>query len=164
MSEPVRLPSSTLAIPTQEAGRSELPSLPAPDLQLKVELDDRCFLFPAAKNLTHVHFLAYEAEKLRIDMVFPYNTNQTATEFLELDAKSVPELTRKLVEAVYRAGSFLLINDGVTITFTTFPNGYALQVGDFESKRELFISTNCIWRFCGAFCRAVDGMTVRQSH
>jgi hypothetical protein len=139
-------------------------SLREPDALIKVDLDERCFLFPTAKGVSAINFLIYRDEKLRLELAFPYNISQTPVEFLELKPTDVPEFTRKMVDAVYRTTSFLFIADRRNIAFATHANGYTWQVGDFTSQRELFVSLNCIWRLCGAFGRASDILATPQAH
>jgi hypothetical protein len=135
-----------------------------PDAVIKVELDERCFLFPAAKGVTHMHLLVYRNEKLRIELTYPYNISQTPVEFIELKPAAVPEFTRKLVDAVYRTTSFLYISDKQNIAFATHVNGYTLQVGDYGRQREVFLSLTCIWRLSNAFCRASDFLATPAAH
>jgi hypothetical protein len=142
----------------------DLPNLREPDAQIKVELDERCFLFPTAKGVSHIQFLVYRNQKLRLELVFPYNVSQTPIEFLEFKPAAVPEFTRKLVDAVYRTTSFLYISDRQNVAFATHVNGYTLQVGDFASQRELFLSLTSIWRLSNAFCRASDFLATPAAH
>jgi hypothetical protein len=142
----------------------DLPNLREPDAQIKVELDERCFLFPTAKGVTHIQFLVYRNQKLRLELVFPYNVSQTPIEFLEFKPAAVPEFTRKLVDAVYRTTSFLYISDRQNVAFATHVNGYTLQVGDIASQRELFLSLASIWRLSNAFCRASDFLATPAAH
>ncbi len=153
--------SHSVVIATEASG---LPGLRPPEAQIRVDLDDRCFLFPAAKNVSHMQLLIYRGKKLRLEVAFPYNASQSASEFLELGADAVPDFARKMVEAVYRAGSFLTIVDGLNISMCTHANGYNLQVGDFSTQRDLFVSPACIWRLCGAICRAGDFLAVKEAH
>jgi hypothetical protein len=136
----------------------------AADVVIKVDLDDRCFLFPTAKNIAHLQFLIHRGERLRLELGFAYNVSQSPIELIEMAPYAVADFSRKLVDAVYRATSVLFIADGQTITVVTLANGYNLQIGDFASQRDLFISTGCIWRVCGAFCRASDFLTSPKSH
>jgi hypothetical protein len=139
-------------------------SLREPDAMFKVELDERSFLFPTAKIVTGMQFMVYRGDKLRLDLTFPFNVSQTPVEFLELKPAAVPEFTKKIVDAVYRTSSFLYISDRQNLAFSTHANGFVLQVGDFASHRELFISLACVWRICGGFCRASDLLATPAAH
>jgi hypothetical protein len=136
----------------------------APDVLIKIDLDDRCFLFPSAKNVSHLQVLVYRGEKVRLEAVYPYNVSQTPAELIELKPQAVAEFSRKLVDTVYRAGSVLYIAGNQNIAVATLANGYSLQVGDSVHQRDLFISTSCIWRLCGALCRASDLLATPQAH
>jgi hypothetical protein len=151
-----------MSIETPSANK--LPNFRDPDALLKVELDERCFLFPSAKVVTQMQFLVYRNDRLRLDLTYPYNLSQTPVEFLEMKAAVVPEFTRKLVDAVYRTTSFLYIAERRNIAFATHVNGYTFQVGDYNGQQELFLSLACIWRLTGAFCRASDFLATPAAH
>jgi hypothetical protein len=143
---------------------TEMANLREPDAMFKVELDERSFLFPTAKIVTGLQFMVYRGDKLRLDLTFPFNVSRTPVEFLELKPSAVPEFTKKIVDAVYRTSSFLYISDRQNLAFSTHANGFVLQVGDFASHRELFISLACVWRICGGFCRASDYLATPEAH
>jgi hypothetical protein len=114
--------------------------------------------------VTGAQLLIHRGDRLQLDLVFPFNASQTPVEFLTLKPPAVPEFTRKLVDAVYRTTSFLYIAEGMNVAVATHVNGYSVQVSDYASQRELFVHTSCIWRLCGALCRASDFLAVREAH
>jgi hypothetical protein len=74
--------------------------LRSPDALIKVDLDERCFLFPTAKNVSHLQFMVYRGDKLRLELAYPYNVSQTPTELLEFSPAAVAEFSRKLGQLV----------------------------------------------------------------
>lgn len=128
----------------------------APDAIIKVDLDDRAFLFPSGKLVPQLHILAYKPHKLRFEAHYAFNESKASPELFELSAADARELSRRLVESVYRAQSCQVVSRDTSLGITVVANGYILQFGPLESTRELMLSTGCIWRVCGAIARAVD--------
>jgi hypothetical protein len=128
----------------------------APDAIIKVDLDDRAFLFPGGKLIPQLHILAYRPHKVRFEALYAFNENKTSPELFELSAADARELSRRLVESVYRAQSCQLVSRDASLGITVVPNGYIIQFGPLENTRELMLSTGCIWRVCGGIARAVD--------
>ena len=143
---------------------SAIPALRPPHARIKVDLDERCFAFPAAKALANLQLLVYRGDRIQIELGYAFNEAKDSTEFATLAPGCICELARKMVEAVYRASSFVLVAGDVNVNFVTHPNGYALQVGDFSSQNDLFISPACIWRVSNAICRAADFVAISNTH
>jgi len=131
----------------------------APDLkpkyEVKVDLDDRAFLFPSGKSLSQLSLLS-DGKTIFVEAAYLFNQSRTAPRFLVLSYDDAKELGQKLIEAVYHARPQLVITSGVKITITVAANGYHLQVGDMNRPTELLLSTGCIWRVCQGLLRIVD--------
>jgi len=127
-----------------------------PDAVLKIDLDERAFAFPQAKQVAQLHILAFRPHRIRIEATYAYNEARDSHDLLELSGEDAQELVRRLVESVYRAQSSQVISRTTTLSITVVTNGYLLQFGDHERMSELFLSTGCIWRVCGGLSRAVD--------
>jgi len=138
---------------------AELQSLPRPktkpDIIVKVDLDERAFLFPAGKMISQISF-ATEGRMVHIDAVFPFNEARTPPRLLTLSAEDADELARRLVDAVYQARTQLAMSDGMRIAINVIANGYHLQIGDMTEPTDLYLSTGCIWRVCQAILRVTD--------
>lgn len=146
-----KLPTQTMDVMTKEAVQKA-----APDIVIKVDLDDRAFLFPAAKPLAQLHLLVYRPYKVRFECAYPFNETRHTPELFELSAAETHELLRHLVDTVYRARSSQMVTRTTSLTINVVTNGYIIQFGDHEQPRELMLSTGCIWRVAGAIARAVD--------
>jgi len=157
---PVELKAAA-AFPREQA-REAAP--PAPDAVIKVDLDERAYLFPQGKQVLQVHVLAYRPHMIRFEATFAFNEARASHEVFELTAEDARELVRRLVEAVYRAQGAQVVSRTTTLSITVVANGYILQVGDHEHMRELFLSTGSIWRVCSAIARAVDFIAPIQSN
>jgi hypothetical protein len=126
-----------------------------PDLIVKVDLDERAFLFPAGKLISQISF-ATDGRVVHIDAVYPFNEARTPPRLLTLSAEDATELARRLVDAVYQARTQLAMSDGMRIAINVIANGYHLQIGDMTDPTDLYLSTGCIWRVCQGLLRITD--------
>jgi len=138
---------------------AELQPLPRlktkPDLIVKVDLDERAFLFPAGKMVSQIAF-ATDGRMVQLDAVYPFNEARTPPRLLSLSIDDATELARRLVDAVYQARTQLAMSDGMRIAINVIANGYHLQIGDMTDPTDLYLSTGCIWRVCQALLRVTD--------
>lgn len=132
------------------------PERTIPDAVIKVDLDDRAFLFPSGKLVAQLHLIVHKPHKIRFEAHYAFNQSRASPELFELSAEDARELSRKLVETVYRAQSCQIISRETNLGVTVVANGYILQFGPLENTKELMLSTTCIWRVCGSIARAVD--------
>ena len=123
--------------------------------EVKVDLDDRAFLFPAGKSLAQMVFLS-DGHRVYVEAAYHFNQSRTPPRLLALDLEDAKELGRRLVEAVHHARTQLVITASVRITINVVANGYHLQIGDMNNASELFLSTGCIWRVCQGLLRIID--------
>jgi hypothetical protein len=123
--------------------------------EVKVDLDDRAFLFPAGKSLAQLVYLS-DGHRIYIEAAYHFNQSRTAPRLLTLDLDDAKEFGRRLVEAVHHARTQLVITASVRITINVVANGYHLQIGDMNNAIELFLSTGCIWRVCQGLLRTID--------
>lgn len=131
----------------------------APDAVIKVDLDERAYVFPAGRHLLQLQFLVFRPHILRIEAVYSFNESKASPELLELSADDARALSRRLVESVYRAQSSQVVSRDTSLSLTVVANGYVLEFGPRENPTELMLSTGCIWRVCNALARAVDVMS-----
>ena len=134
-----------------------------PKFEVKVDLDDRSYLFPAGKPLAQLAFLS-DGNLIYIDAVFPFNQARTPPRLLTLDLEDARELGRGLVHAVHYAKTQLVITTGVRITINVVANGYHVQIGDMNAATEIFLSTGVIWRVCQGMLRIVDFIAPVEAH
>ena len=126
-----------------------------PKFEVKVDLDDRAFLFPAGKSISQLILLS-DGVSVQIEAAYLFNQSRTPPRLLTLDYEDARELGRRLVEAVHHARTQLVITAGVRITINVVANGYHLQIGDMNDATELFLSTGCSWRVCQGLLRVID--------
>lgn len=134
-----------------------------PEFVVKIDLDDRAFLFPAGKSVAQISFTT-EGRAIHLDAVYPFNETHTPPRLLTLDLDDARELGRRLVDAVYQARTQLAMSDGMRIAVNVIANGYHLQIGDMSDPTDLYLSTGCIWRVCQGLLRIVDHIAPVESN
>jgi len=134
-----------------------------PKHEVKIDLDERAFLFPAGKPVIQLILVA-EGRRIHFDASFPFNQSRTPPRIATLDLDDARDLAHKLVEVVHNAKSQLLVSEATHITINVVANGYRLQLGDMSKPTELFISTGSIWRVCHGLLLAVDLISPIESN
>ena len=126
-----------------------------PKFEVKIDLDDRAFLFPAGKALAQLVFLS-DGKRIFLEAVYPFNQTRTPPRLLTLDLDDARDLGRGLIQAVHYARTQLVVTEGIRVSINVIPNGYHLQIGDMNQATEIFLSTGCIWRVCQGLLRITD--------
>ena len=126
-----------------------------PKHEIKVDLDERAYLFPAGKSVSQLLFLS-DGRTIFIEAVYPFNQSHTPPRLVALDLEDAREFGRRLIEAVHCARTQMVVTSGIRISINVVANGYHLQFGDMNNATELFLGTNCIWRVCQGLLRIAD--------
>jgi hypothetical protein len=134
-----------------------------PDYVIKVDLDERAFLFPAGKLISQIVFRT-SGHEIQIEALYLFNETRTPPRLLTLTIDDAAEFGRRLVDAVYQARTQLAFSDGMRIAINVIANGYHLQIGDMTDPTDLYLSTGCIWRVCQGLLRIVDCVAPVESN
>lgn len=134
-----------------------------PKFEIKVDLDERSFLFPAGKSVSQLLLLS-DGRTIFIEAVFPFNQSRTSPRLASLDLEDAREFGRRLIEAVHTARTQLVSTQGIRVSINVIANGYHLQFGDMNDATELFLGTNCIWRVCQGVLRIADLISPVESN
>jgi hypothetical protein len=134
-----------------------------PQVEIKVDLDDRAFLFPSGKSIGQL-VLSSDGRQIWIDAVFPFNQARTPPRLMTLTREDAVELGRRLIDAVYYARTQLVITSSIKVTINVAANGYHFHFGDLKEASELFLSTACIWRVCQSLLRIADFIAPVESN
>lgn len=134
------------------------------DAIIKVDLDERAFTFPQNKALLQLHLNVMRPSTVRFEAVYAFNQNRESPVLFDLTGSDCAELTRRLVEAVYRAQSSQVVSATTSLAITVVANGYILQHADPKGPTEIFLGSASIWRVCNALARAVDFLAPIASH
>ena len=126
-----------------------------PKFEIKVDLDERSFLFPAGKSVSQLLFVS-DGRTIFVEAVYPFNQSRTPPRLASMDLEDAREFGRRLIEAVHCARTQLVVTQGARISINVIANGYHLQFGDMNNATELFLGTNCIWRVCQGLLRITD--------
>lgn len=128
----------------------------APDAVVKVDLDERAFVFPAGRHVSQLQFLAYRPHMIAIEAVYSFNESKASPQLIELPIEDARQFCRKLVESVYRAQPSQVVSRETTLVLSTVANGYIIEFGSHECPLTLMLSTGCIWRVSQGLARVID--------
>src|SRR6267154_5698047 len=103
-----------------------------PKHEIKVDLDERAYLFPAGKSVSQLLFLS-DGRTIFVEAVYPFNQSHTPPRLVALDLEDAREFGRRLIEAVHCARTQLVVTQGVRISINVIANGYHLQFGDMNN-------------------------------
>jgi hypothetical protein len=126
------------------------------DTIFKVELDDRCFLFPDGKQLAHVLISAPRTGGITFDAVYGFNKTRLPSHILHLELGEAKQFVREFIDAIYAAKPGFVLTENIRITILVVANGYRLEFLRNDKKQEIFLSTSVVWRFIKALLMAVD--------
>lgn len=143
------------AQPTLEAITAATPASVSHEI-FKVELDDRCLLFPAGKVAQHLIINGDGRGQISLDLVFAFNRMRIPPRLATLSVTDMREFVRELVSAVYQAKTTVFLSDEWKITIYVIANGYHLEFLREDRKSELYLSTGVIWRVIKMLLMAVD--------
>ena len=126
-----------------------------PAHEVKVDLDDRSFLFPAGKPLVQLLFQS-DGRRIFIEAVYPFNQTRTPPRILTMGLEDAQELARGLVRAVHQAKTQLVVTEGLRVSVNVVANGYHVLIGDLNRATEIFLGTASIWKVCHGLLRIID--------
>lgn len=128
----------------------------ASEVVIKVDLDERAFLFPQHKALTHLNLHVVKPNLVRVEAGFGFNQSRASPVLFDLAVDECNEFSKRLVDAVFRARSTEIVTRNLSLTLTVAANGYILNFSEQDRVVELYLGTASIWRVCNGFARAVD--------
>jgi hypothetical protein len=131
---------------------------------IRIELDERCFLFPDGKLLTHLMLVREDKDTIGFEAVFPFNATRLPARFLSLSRDEARLFAKEMIEVVYAARSGLMLHDSLKISIIVAPNGYRVDYQRAEMRVETFLSTGVIWRVIKGILQAVDEASPVVSH
>ena len=128
---------------------------PVPNV-ICVEMDDRAFLLPEARNIVQLKFVAEAGSKVALEFVYAHNVSHLPPSRVTLQYEDAKDFCTRLIDAVYRAQTQNFISDSAHIAITLVPNGYIWMIEEGGKKRQFYMSTSVVWRVCNALYRIVD--------
>lgn len=132
-------------------------------LVINVELDDRSFLFPDGKVLSHIS-LHEGGDLIRLEGVFPFNETRLDPLIQALRPDDALDFARTILDAVYQGRTQHVLSDSVKIAILFNPNGFILKFGEERALKEVFLNSPAIIRLAQGLLRLIDHMTATPSH
>ncbi len=130
----------------------------------KIELDERCFVFPDGKVASHLLIIREGPDRLCFDAVFTFNGTRLPGRLLDLSLEELKLFARELLDSVYAAKSGFVLRDTLKISIVVVANGYRIEFQRSQSKSEIYLSTGAIWRVLRGLLVAADEASPVISH
>lgn len=133
-------------------------------LVINVELDDRSFLFPDGKTLSHISIQEDHDDLVRLDGIFHFNESRLDPAICSLPVEDARELARSIIDAVYQGRTQHLLSAHAKVAIIFNPNGFVMKFGEERALRELFLNSPAIIRVAQGLLRIVDRMSALPQH
>ena len=146
-------------LPKLVGARDGPPSEPA----VKVELDERCFLFPDGKVVRHV-VIAGERNSVTIDAVFDFNETRRSPRIIELSLADAAGFARELANAAYYAKTSFFLSDGLQASINIAQHGCLIEFLKFDARVEFMVTVPATWRLIKGLLSAIDARAPTVSH
>ena len=135
-----------------------------PRLSMNVEVDDRTYLFPDGKLLSHITIATDDKNRITFDAVFVFNASKLDPRFWVLELDDARDLSRKMIDAYFQGKTQHVLTDTARVAIIFNPNGFLLQFGDLKTPVELFVGAGCIMRFVHGLLRVIDSVSPILAH
>ena len=151
------------------------PSVATGPGEVRVDLNERCFLFPEGKGVSHVivgpaplsdpltaGMGSESAPTIELRAVFSFNQSKTDGTIDHFSLDDARALARTMIEGVYQARTQTVFLDGRTLGLVCNVNGFVLTGHDHAY--DLFIAGQLIVTLANALLRVADSLTPVQAH
>lgn len=165
----------------QGQGQSEAkgrPTVATGPGEVRVDLNERCFLFPGGKGVSHIivgpapmpdpdaaWLLDLDddpAPTIEMRAVYAFNQSKADGTIDRFSLEDARALARAMIEGVYQARTQTVFLDGRTLGLVCNVNGFVLTGHD--GAYDLFISGQLIITLANALLRVADFLTPVQAH
>jgi hypothetical protein len=130
---------------------------------IKIELDERCVLFPDGKLVSHL-LVAAAGKVVSINAAYQFNESRRSPLVIELSISDARGFTRELVNAAYYAKPCFFISDALQVTINVAQHGLHIEFLRANGKVELLVSVPATWRLIKGLLSAVDACSPIASH
>ena len=130
----------------------------------KIELDERCFVFPDGKVASHLLIIREGPDRLCFDAVFTFNGTRLPGRLLDFSLEELKLFARELLDSVYAAKSGFVLRDTLKISIVVVANGYRIEFQRAQARSEIYLSTGAIWRVLRGLLVAADEASPVISH
>jgi hypothetical protein len=153
---------STITVSPKEAG-SRRPPAGQNTNDVRVDLNERCFLFPSGKGVSHV-VLAPQTDPAAVEMraVFAFNQSRADSTIDRFTLDEARILARAMVDGIYQARTQTAFLNGRSIALVCNTNGFVM-VGH-EDAYSLFVSGQILITVAQGLLRAVDRVAPTEAH
>jgi len=130
---------------------------------VRVDLNERCFLFPSGKGVSHLVLAARpKPADVELRAVFAFNQARADSTIDRFSLDEARSLARAMIEGVYQARTQTVFLEGRMLGLICNANGFVI-VGHDEAY-ELFISGQILINVAQGILRAVDKVAPTEAN
>jgi len=150
----------TTADERQEAPQDAPRSTPS----VTIELDDRSFLFPQHKPVSHVKATRAPQGDIELSVIYEFNNTKQDGQLFRLSPGDCQQLCRKLVDGYYQGRTQNVLSESAKIGIVFNPNGFLIMFQQPEPQADLFLSPPSLLRLTRGLMKLLDKILPVAAH
>ena len=148
---------------SEEAQESAAPGAKA-EPSVTVELDDRSFLFPQHKPVSHVKATRGPQGDIELSVIYEFNNAKQDSHLFRLSTGDCQQLCRKMIDGYYQGRTQNVLSEGAKIGIVFNPNGFLIMFQQPEPQSDLFISPSSLLRLARGLLKLLDKILPVAAH
>ena len=129
-----------------------------------VELDDRSFLFPQHKPVSHLKVQVTPEGDVELSVIYEFNQTRHDNRLCSLNSDDCRQFARKLIDGYYQGRTQNVLSDTAKIGIVFNPNGFLVMFQQSEPQVDLFISPSSLLRLTRGLLKLLDKVLPVASH
>ncbi len=153
----LRLTTAEDADATESATAVQSPSV-------TIELDDRSFLFPQHKPVSHLKVQVTPDGEIELSVVYEFNATKHDSRLCTLNSDDCRQFSRKLIDGYYQGRTQNVLSDTAKIGIVFNPNGFVVMFQQPGPQLDLFIGPTSLLRLTRGLLKLLDQVMPVAAH
>lgn len=129
-----------------------------------IELDDRSFLFPQHKPVSHLKVQVTPDGDIELSVVYEFNAAKHDSLLCTLNCEDCRQFSRKLIDGYYQGRTQNVLSDTAKIGIVFNPNGFLVMLQQPGPQLDLFISPSSLLRLTRGLLKLLDKVMPVAAH
>ncbi len=129
-----------------------------------IELDDRSFLFPQHKPVSHLKVQVTPDGDIELSVVYEFNASKHDSRLCTLNTEDSRQFSRKLIDGYYQGRTQNVLSDTAKIGIVFNPNGFLVMFQQPGPQLDLFISPSSLLRLTRGLLKLLDKVMPVAAH
>ena len=154
-----------LRLTTAEDGApSPEPEAAAAGPSVTIELDDRSFLFPQHKPVSHLKVQATPDGEIEFSVIYEFNQSKHDSQLCVLNTDDCQQFARSLIDGYYQGRTQNVLSNTAKIGIVFNPNGFLIMFQQPGPQSDLFISPSSLLRLTRGLLKLLDKIQPVAAH